>query len=113
MIELVYVWDGEDADDGSLVRGSGEERSHVVEGDAGEWGSVCFDHVDGFQFQGVEEEDVTASGGYMSSARRSVRGRGKGGGNDFLGEGIGEVAVFRGRGESTDGVRVGGCLDRG
>lgn len=95
MIELVYVWDGEDADDSALVRGSGEERARVVEGNAGEWGPVGFDHVDRLEFQGVEDEDVAAGGGYVSSARRSVGGRGKGGGNGFLGEGIGKVAVFR------------------
>ena len=54
-----------------------------------------FDHVDGFEFQSVKDEDVAASGGYVSSAGRGVGGRGKGGGDSFLGEGIGEVAVFR------------------
>lgn len=113
MIEFVYVWNGEDADDGALVRGSGEERSRVVECNAGEWGPVGFDHIDRFEFQGVEDKYVAAGGGYVSSARRSVGGRGKGRGNGFLGEGIGQVAVFRGRGESTDGVRVGRCFDGG
>lgn len=113
MIEFVYVWNGEDADDGAFVRGSGEERSRVVECNAGEWGPVGFDHVDCFEFQGVEDKYVAAGRGYVSSARRSVGGRGKGRGNGFLGEGIGQVAVFRGRGESTDGVRVRGCFDGG
>lgn len=72
MIEFVYVWNGEDADDGALVRGSGEERSRVVEGNTGEWGPVGFDHVDRFEFQGVEYEDIAAGGGYVSSARRSM-----------------------------------------
>lgn len=71
------------------------------------------DHVDGFEFQGIKDEDVTAGRGYVSSAGRSVGRRGKGGGNGFLGEGIGEVTVFRRRGESTDSMRVGGCFDGG
>lgn len=72
-----------------------------------------FDNIDRLEFQGVEDKYVATGGRYVGSARRSVGGRGKRGCNSFLGEGIGQVAVFRGRGESTDSVRVGGCFDGG
>jgi len=72
LVEFVGFWDGEDADDSAFVGGGGEEGAGVVEGDVGEGGAVSGDNVDGFEFRGVEEEDVAGCGGDVGTAWRGV-----------------------------------------
>jgi len=94
LVEFAGGGDGEDADDGAFVGGGGEERAGVVEGDAGEGGAVGFDDVDGFELEGVEEEDGAAGGGDVGCAWWGVGWGGEGGGSGFLRERVGEVAVL-------------------
>ncbi|KAL8934106.1 MAG: hypothetical protein Q9211_005402, partial [Gyalolechia sp. 1 TL-2023] len=78
LVELFGGGDGEDADDGSFVGCGGEEGASVVEGDAGEGGAVSFSDVDGFEFDGVEEENVAGCGGDVGGCWRGVRRMGRG-----------------------------------
>lgn len=71
--EFLSRGDGEDADYGSFVGSGGEEGASVVKGDAGERGAVGFGYVDGFKFEGVEEEDVAGRWGNVGRCRRGVR----------------------------------------
>lgn len=102
LVEFVGFGDGEDADDGAFVGGGREEGAGVVEGDVREGGAVGGDNVDGFEFRGVEEEDVTRCGGDMGAVWGGVRRGGEVQGEGLLGEGVGEIAVVRGRGEGAD-----------
>lgn len=95
LVEFARRGDREDADDGAFVGGGGEEGAGVVEGDAGEGRAVGFDDVDGFKFEGVEEENVAGGGGDVGCAGWSVGRWGEGGGEGFLGKRVGQVAVLR------------------
>ena len=103
LVEFAGGGEGEDADDGALVGGGGEEGAGVVDRDAGEGGAVRFDDVDGFEFESVEEEDRAAGGGNVLGAWWGVRGWGEGGGSGFLRERVGEIAALGGRGKGADG----------
>jgi hypothetical protein len=102
--DLVAVGDGEDTDDGALVRGGGDGRPGLVEGDEGERCLVGLDDVGDAEGEGIEEQDVACpclrgrDGG--SSGRRR---EGRVGGNER--GGVGQVAVF-GRGRQ----RTNGCF---
>ena len=103
LIELLGRGDGEDADDSAFIRGGGEQGAGAIKGDAGEGRAVGFGHVDGFEFEGVVEEDVAACWGDVSASWRGVRRGSKGCGKGLLGEGVGEVAIVgRGR-KGADG----------
>lgn len=104
LVELLGRRDGEDTDDGALVGGRGKEGAGVVEGDAGKWGAVGFGDVDGFEFQGVEDENVARCGRDVGGCwgRVGSVGGGQVGGWGFLGERVGEVAGFGGGRQRDD-----------
>lgn len=109
LIKLLTLRDRKDADDGALLGSRGEERAGRVEGDGRERRLVGFDDIDGFQGDGVVDEDLPGRGSHIG------RGWGRMGGSLVgrvlarLGEGVGNVAVLRGGREGADCAGVRGC----
>lgn len=104
LVELLGRGDGEDADDGAFVGGGGEEGAGVVEGDAGEGGAMRFGYVDGFELQGVENENVPRGRGDVGGCWGCVRsvGRCQVRGWGFLRERVSEIAGLGGGREGDD-----------
>ena len=61
-----------------------------------------FDDVDGFEFEGVEEEDVAGHRRRLVGIWRGVGGCGEGEGAGGGGSGVGDVAAIGGGGKGAD-----------
>lgn len=103
LIKFMSGWYREDSDDGTFVRGSREDSASIIQSDAGQGRAVGFNDIDGFEFEGVEEQDITTCRRNVASTGWRVGRRYQRRWGCFLRQRVGQIAIFGRRGEGAYG----------
>jgi len=93
LVQLLGVWDGEDADDGALLGCRGKQCTVVVQCYAGQWRVVRLDDVHGLHLGGIVYQNLTTGGRCVIGLGRRMRRRLEGSGGGFGGQRVDEVVV--------------------